>query len=130
MKILRCGEIRVQGFCFRDLALSLGSLGFELIRIGKQRSVRAREMRALKGRLGPGGGPLVWLHGQPHSLLHLSVLWSLMLCGPFASVPRRETKAGRSFVDPHWERLDVWHSACPSPAGELVAVQINLTISK
>ena len=60
----------------------------------------------------------------------ISVLWSLMPCGPFASVPRRETKAGRRFVDPHWERLDMWHSAYPSPAGELAAVQINLTISK
>ena len=85
MKILHCGEIRVQGFCFRDLALSLGSLGFEQIRIGKQLSVRARKMRALKGRLGPGGDPLVWLHGQPHSLLHLcavvtDAVWSLCFC--------------------------------------------------
>ena len=45
----------------------------------------ARKRRALKGRLGPGVGPLVWLHGQPHSLLHLSAVvpdavWSLCLC--------------------------------------------------
>lgn len=86
-------------------------------------------MRALKGRLGPGVCPLVRLRGQPHFLLHLIVLWSLMLCGPFASVPRREPKAGRSLVDPCWERLGMWHFVLP-PAGELAAVQTNLPVSK
>ena len=89
--------------------------GFEVTEENRETARHGeREMRALKGRLGPGVCPLVWLRGQPHFLLHLIVLWSLMLCGPFASVPRREPKAGRSLVDPCWERLGMWHSArCP-----------------
>lgn len=105
--------------------------GFEVIEENRETARHGeREMRALKGRLGPGVCPLVRLRGQPHFLLHLIVLWSLMLCGPFASVPRRGAKGRQESCGPLLgERLGMWHSALP-PAGELAAVQTNLPVSK